>query len=209
VAYGAAAVPETMGGAGLATRTRDPVEVAQLLAVLEREPKLRAKVLAGQRARLDSLGQAAVAERVREGLRPLLEGTQEPRLAGSGAPGLNIVCPGYLSHPEAPMSQLARKLAEQFSEARVLALSPTTPLLSVEPQLEQDGKISVWRFSPDQPIPAGEDAPLPSSSSLEMAVRTSTGHTVVLEPLEAEQVEAASRRLAESLRRSGVTHARG
>jgi hypothetical protein len=197
-----------MGGAGLATRTRDPVEVAQLLAVLEREPKLRAKVLAGQRARLDSLGQAAVAERVREGLRPLLEGTREPRPAGSGATGLNIVCPGYLSHPEAPMSQVARRLAEQFSEARVLALSPTTPLLSTGPKVEVDGTISVWRFSPDQPIPAGADSPLPGSSSLEMAVRTSTGRTVFLEPLEAGQVEAASLRLAESLRRSGEAHAR-
>lgn len=107
------------------------------------------------------------------------------------------------------MSQLARKLAEQFSEAHVLALSPTTPLLSTGPKLEMNGKISVWRFSPDQPIPAGADAPLPSSSSLEMAVRTSTGRTVVLEPLEAGQVEAASRRLAESLHHSGEAHARG
>ncbi len=210
VAYGAAAVPETMGGAGLATRTRDPVEVAQLLAVLEREPKLRAKVLAGQRARLKSLGQAAVAERVREGLRPLLEGTQAPGVAWSSGSGLNIVCPGYLSHPRAPMSQLARKLAGQFSEARVLALSPAAPLLSKEPQLERDGDVPVWCFSPDQPIPAGADADtaLPGSSSLEMAVRTTTGRTVVLEPLEAGQVEATSRRLAQSLRQSGGSLAR-
>ncbi len=130
VAYGAAAVPETMGGAGLATRTRDPLEVAQLLAVLEREPKLRTKVLAGQRARLESQSQTAVAERVREGLKPLLEATLEPHPAslslreragvrvpritrepGFSGAGINIVCPGYLIHPRAPMSQLARKLA--------------------------------------------------------------------------------------------------
>jgi len=49
---------------------------------------------------------------------------------------------------------------------------------------------------------------LPGSSSLEMAVRTATGRTVVLEPLEAEQVEAVSHLLVESLRHSGVTHAR-
>jgi glycosyltransferase involved in cell wall biosynthesis len=207
VAYGAAAVPETMGGAGLATRTRDPVGVAQLLAVLEREPKLRAKVLAGQRARLESLGQGAVAERVREGLRPLLEGRLEPRPAWSSGAGINIICPGYLSHPLAPMSQLARKLAQQLPDSCVLALSPTAPLLSKGPRLESDGGISVWSFSPDQPI-AGADAPLPSSSSLEMAVRTSTSRTVMLEPLEAEQVGAAAHRLAESLRQSGAPHAR-
>jgi glycosyltransferase involved in cell wall biosynthesis len=210
VAYGAAAVPETMGGAGLATRTRDPVEVAQLLAVLEREPQLRARVLEGQQARLESLGQAVVAERVREGLRPVLEGLQGPSPTWSGTSGLNLVCPGYLSHPRAPRSQLARKLAGQFPEARVLALSPTTPLLSKGPRLEMDGKVSVWCFSPDQPLPAGVevDTALPGSSSLEMAVRTSTGRTVVLEPLEAGQVEATCRRLAESLRQSGGSHAR-
>jgi glycosyltransferase involved in cell wall biosynthesis len=208
VAYGAAAVPETMGGAGLATRTRDPVEVAQLLAVLEREPKLRAKVLAGQRARLKALGQKAVAERVREGLRPLLEERLEPRQAWSSGAGINIICPGYLSHPKAPMSQLARKLAQQVPGSCVLAVSPTTPLLSTEPKQESDGGVSVWSFSPDQPIPAGAGAPLPSSTSLEMTVRTSTDRTVKLEPLEADQVEAATRRMVESLRRSGATHAR-
>ena len=208
VAYGAAAVPETMGGAGLATRTRDPVEVAQLLAVLEREPKLRAKVLAGQRARLESLGQEAVAKQVREALEPLLEGRAEPRPVWSSGAGINIICPGYLSHPRAPMSQLARSLARQVADACVLALSPTTPLLSTGPRRESDGEVPVWSFSPDQPIPAGEDAVLPSSSSLEMAVRTSTGRTVVLEPLEANQVEAVSHSLVESLRHSGAIHAR-
>ncbi|MFP2907991.1 glycosyltransferase, partial [Pyxidicoccus sp. 3LFB2] len=44
VAYGAAAVPETMGGAGLATLSDDPGEVAELLAVLERSPALREQV---------------------------------------------------------------------------------------------------------------------------------------------------------------------
>jgi glycosyltransferase involved in cell wall biosynthesis len=208
VAYGAAAVPETMGGAGLATRTRDPVEVAQLLAVLEREPKLRAKVLAGQRARLAALGQEAVAERVREGLRPLLEGSLEPHAEWSSGARINIICPGYLSHPRTPMSQLARKLAQQVPGSCVLALSPSTPLLSTEPMQESDDGVAVWSFSPDQPITAGTDAPLPSSSSLEMAVRTSTGRTVNLEPLEENQVEAAAHRIAESLRRSGTTHAR-
>jgi hypothetical protein len=249
VAYGAAAVPETMGGAGLATRTRDPMEVAQLLAVLEREPALRKKVIAGQRSRLASLEQEAVAERIREELRPLLEGTLSPSTEPRSSARVDLVCPGYASHPRAPASQLARRLAEQIPEARVLALSPTPPLLSVSPRVEQEGSLSVWYFSPDQPLPkdASGDSQLPGSSSLELAVRTSSASAVFLDagaaaarsalphvqgrawatheatapvPEEARslgerliaydagKLETALRRLAESLRGSGVTHAR-
>jgi glycosyltransferase involved in cell wall biosynthesis len=183
VAYGAAAVPETMGGAGLATRTRDPLEVAQLLAVLEREPKLRQKIIAGQRARLASLGQEAVAEQIREGLRPLLEGTRTPTTESLPSAEVELVCPGYLSHPRAPASLIARGLAAQLPGAQVLALSPSTPLLSLGPRVEQAEGITVWHFSPDQPLPGStsEDAPLPGSSSLELAVRTSTASTVFLD----------------------------
>jgi hypothetical protein len=249
VAYGAAAVPETMGGAGLATRTRDPLEVAQLLAVLEREPELRQKIIAGQRARLASLGQEVVAEQIREGLRPLLEDAFAPSTEAFPSAVVDLVCPGYVSHPRAPSSLLARKLAEQLPGARVLTLSPTTPLLSVHPRVEQVESVTLWHFSPDQPLPAsmGANAPLPGSSSLELAVRTSTASTVFLDagttvarhvlshvqarawavhetaapvpaeaqalgdrliPYDANEVEAAVRRLVEPLRRSGVTHAR-
>ncbi len=183
VAYGAAAVPETMGGAGLATRTRDPMEVAQLLAVLEREPGLRQKIIAGQRARLASLGQEAVAEQIREGLRPLLEGALAPSTEAFPSAGVDLVCPGYVSHPHAPSSLLARRLAEQLPEARVLALSPTTPLRSADPRVEQVEGVTLWHFSPDQPLSAsmGASTPLPGSSSLELAVRTSTASTVFLD----------------------------
>ncbi|HYH95866.1 glycosyltransferase [Hyalangium sp.] len=183
VAYGAAAVPETMGGAGLATRTRDPVEVAQLLAVLEREPQLQRKIVARQRARLASLEQEAVAEQVREGLRPFLEGSRVAPPEAPAAASVELVCPGYVSHPRAPASLLARKLAEQLPEARVLALSPATPLLSTSPRVDRSGSTPIWHFSPDQPLPASasEALPLPGSSSLEMAVRTSAVKTVFLD----------------------------
>ncbi|WP_224245788.1 glycosyltransferase [Hyalangium gracile] len=182
VAYGAAAVPETMGGAGLATRTREPMEVAQLLAVLEREPKLRQKVIEGQRERLASLGQQAVAEQLREGLRPLLEGTLAPPAKPPSSARVELVCPGYASHPRAPASLLARRLAEQLPEARVLTLS-ATPLRSVSPRVEQEGGTAVWHFSPDQPLSGAPSAgtPLPGSASLELAVRTSSASAVFLD----------------------------
>lgn len=185
VAYGAAAVPETMGGAGLATRTGDPVEVAQLLAVLEREPGLRQEIVAGQHARLASLGQEQVAGQIREGLGPWLEGALLARARPAASPGVavDLVCPGYMSQPHAPASLLARELVRQLPEARVLALSPATPLLSTAPWVTLLEGFSVWQFSPDQPLPSSPDRefPLPGSSSLEMAVRTSTARTVFLE----------------------------
>ncbi|WP_224361055.1 glycosyltransferase [Hyalangium versicolor] len=182
VAYGAAAVPETMGGAGLATRTRDPLEVAQLLAVLERKPELRQKVIAGQRARLAALGQEAVAQQIREGLRPLLEGSLAPTTEPPLSERVDLVCPGYVSHPRAPSSLLTRRLAEELPEARVLALSSTT-LHTVSPRVQQEKGFSVWSFSPDQPLPvaASADAPLPGSSSLELAVRTTRATPVFLD----------------------------
>jgi hypothetical protein len=185
VAYGAAAVPETMGGAGLATRTRDPVEVAQLLAVLERDPKLRQKITAGQRARIASLGQEQVAGQIREGLEPWLEGALLPRARPVGSPGVGVdlVCPGYVSQPQAPASILARELVRRLPEARVLTLSPATPLLSTAPWVTLREGCSVWQFSPDQPLPSSPDADLalPGSSSLELAVRTSAASTVFLD----------------------------
>jgi glycosyltransferase involved in cell wall biosynthesis len=185
VAYGAAAVPETMGGAGLATRTRDPVEVAQLLAVLEREPKLRQEIIAGQRARVSSLGQEQVAGKIREGLEPWLEGALLPRARPAASHGVEVelVCPGYVSHPQAPASLLARELIRQIPEARVLALSPATPLLSTAPRMTRLEGILVWQFSPDQPLSSSPDVdiPLPGSSSLELAVRASTARTVFLD----------------------------
>jgi len=185
VAYGAAAVPETMGGAGLATRTRDPVEVAQLLAVLEREPGLRQRIIAGQRERLASLGQEPVAAKIREGLEPWLEGALLPRANPVPASGVavDLVCPGYASQPQAPASLVARELARQLPEVRVMALSPATPLLSTVPRFTEPEGISVWQFSPDQPLSSSPngDVPLPASASLEMAVRTSATHTVFLD----------------------------
>jgi glycosyltransferase involved in cell wall biosynthesis len=175
VAYGAAAVPETMGGAGVTTLSDDPVEVARLLAVLERRADLRQRMVEEQRARLRALGQETVAEQVREGLRPLLEGGA-PRPAPLPHPsGVELVCPDFERRPEAPLSELARRLLTALPEARVLALRGTS-----EPAPGPLGEAGVWRFMPDQPLPRAEGRPLPGSSSLEMAVRRSRGPVVLL-----------------------------
>jgi glycosyltransferase involved in cell wall biosynthesis len=170
VAYGAAAVPETMGGAGLTTLSGDPLDVARLLAVLERQPELRARVIAAQRARLRGLEQDTVAMAVREALRPLLEGALEGPAAPPLAPSVELVCPGFAAAPDAPMSRLARQLLERLPRARLLTLHVGLPLTSLAPAVEHGVAGEVWRFSPDLPLPRETSDEPPGSSSLETAV---------------------------------------
>jgi len=179
VAYGAAAVPETMGGAGLASLSDDPVEVAELLAVLERSPALRAQVLTAQRERLAALSQDAVAEQVREAFHGVLAGRQEPSRTPPRTASVELVCPGFTLRPDDAMSRLARRLAERLPGARILALRQRGAEPSLELGPEDVGGVPVWSFTPDQP-PRREAEPLPGSSALETAVRVSSAPVVLL-----------------------------
>lgn len=180
VAYGAAAVPETMGGAGVATLTNEPLEVARLLAVLERDPSLRQEVIAAQRARVEELGQEAVAEAVREGLRPFLEGTPRAPAAEADSKGVALVCPAFAAFPEAPESQLTRRLAEQLPGARVLTLDPHPLPGELAPRTLRQGGLEVRAFTPDEPLPREASRELPASSSLQSALREERAPTVFL-----------------------------
>jgi glycosyltransferase involved in cell wall biosynthesis len=181
VAYGAAAVPETMGGAGLTTFSRDPVDVAQLLAVVERDPGLRDQVLTAQRARVAALTQKAVAAQVRAALQGWLNGSG-PGPAQAPVhepPTVELVCPGLSARPDAPMSRLALELHRLLPGSRLLSLKGRgeEPALSFAPRPVEGAPV--WHFTPDQPVgPAPE--PLPGSSSLETWVRASSSPVVLL-----------------------------
>ena len=60
LAYAAGAVPDTLGGAGVQFAPKDLEVVAELLAALAFDDSLRAKVIAGQRRRLQDFGDARV-----------------------------------------------------------------------------------------------------------------------------------------------------
>jgi hypothetical protein len=77
LAYAAAAVPETLGGAGVQFSPKDLEVAAELAGALAFDDALRARVIAGQRRRLADFGDARV---LRE-LTALL-----PRLAPSAGP---------------------------------------------------------------------------------------------------------------------------
>ncbi|MCP3098537.1 glycosyltransferase [Myxococcus sp. K15C18031901] len=180
VAYGAAAVPETMGGAGLATLTDAPEDVAELLAVLDRRPSLRAQVLEAQRRHLTTLSQDLVARRVREAFDEVLAARRAPEPAPTVQASVELVCPGFTVRPRDAATQLTRRLAERLPGARVLALSPRgTPSSGAPRTTTEVGGVPVWHFTPDQPVGRGVGA-LPGASSLESAVRVSSGKVVLL-----------------------------
>jgi glycosyltransferase involved in cell wall biosynthesis len=60
LAYGAAAVPETLGGAGLCFTPKDLEYAAELLGTVVYDDGLRSEVISRQRRRLDDFGAATV-----------------------------------------------------------------------------------------------------------------------------------------------------
>jgi glycosyltransferase involved in cell wall biosynthesis len=66
LAYAAAAVPETLGGAGLAFAPKDLEQAAELLGALVYDEPLRRGVIAGQRRRLADFSRERVAESLKD-----------------------------------------------------------------------------------------------------------------------------------------------
>ncbi len=64
LAYRAAAVPETLGGAGVSFAPKDLECAAELLGMVVYDEELRTRVMAGQRRRLGAFSQAAAARHV-------------------------------------------------------------------------------------------------------------------------------------------------
>ncbi|WP_395822835.1 glycosyltransferase family 4 protein [Archangium minus] len=188
VAYGAAAVPETMAGSGLVSLTRDPLAVARLLAVLDHAPDLRERVVSGQKARLAALGQDAVAAQVREALEDVLESRDAPTPSPESW-DVDVVHPTLELAPEAPSARTARALASALrGQARVRLLTLKASGWPERPAPERaavEGDVPLFRFSPEQPLEREGGAP-PRSSSLEAALRVSPARVTLLFDCEPE-----------------------
>ena len=64
LAYGAAAVPETLGGAGVCFTPKDLEWAAEILGMLVYDEELRAAVIANQRQRAADFSLAVAAQRL-------------------------------------------------------------------------------------------------------------------------------------------------
>ncbi len=188
VAYGAAAVPETLGGAGVVTRTRDPIEVAKVLAVLDRHPELRARIISRQKRRVARFAPNVAAEPLWHALAPLLGGASpQPAVRESSREVVLIVCPSFDLEPDSSLTRAARALGNELSaaglHAPILALKACGWPEGTGPDVRKDGAVEVRSFSPELPmssdVPAGERGILPSSSSLETAVLVSSAPVVL------------------------------
>jgi len=71
VAYGAGAVPETLGGAGVLLREKSPVRVAALVNRILSDRQLRNNILTGQDRRLEEVAAFGYEESLRQCLQPL------------------------------------------------------------------------------------------------------------------------------------------
>ena len=71
LAYAAGAVPDTLGGAGVQFAPKDLEYAAELLGLLAFDDGLRAKVIAGQRRRLEDFGDARILRELEAMLRRL------------------------------------------------------------------------------------------------------------------------------------------
>ena len=65
LAYAAAAVPETLGGAGLSFAPKDLEQAAELLGALIYDEALRQQVIAGQRRRLLDFGRDRIEPQIK------------------------------------------------------------------------------------------------------------------------------------------------
>jgi glycosyltransferase involved in cell wall biosynthesis len=72
VAYGAGAVPETLGGAGLLFSPKDLELAAELLGTVVYDADVRRGVLAGQRKRLQAFAPVVIEERLKDTIAELV-----------------------------------------------------------------------------------------------------------------------------------------
>ncbi len=150
LAYGAAAVPETMGGRGVVFDEKHFAALAEVVQVLSSDAELRARVVAGQRARVAELSFDATKAALGEALAPFLPSPRRPKRAGK--PRVAVVVQRYgediTGGAEAHARQVALRLA-RHARVEVLTTCASDHLTwaNALPAGEtRDGPVTVHRF---------------------------------------------------------------
>jgi len=157
MAYAAAAVPETLGGAGIGFDEKRFALLAELAVRLGTDARLRSRVLAGQRRRLEALGADHSERQLSAALASV--GLRRParRLARPRRPRVGIVVqrygPGVTGGAEAHAAQIVARLRRHW-DIRVLtscAMDHLTWANALPPgESEVDG-VPVLRFANPRP----------------------------------------------------------
>lgn len=155
LAYGAAAVPETMGGRGVVFDEKHFAALAQVVSTLATDAPLRDRVVAGQRARVAELSCAATVRALSKALAPWV--SAPPRRRPRKRPRLAVVVQRYgddiVGGAEAHARQVATRLAAH-ADVEVLttcAVDHLTWANALPAGDSRDGKVAVRRFPVEAP----------------------------------------------------------
>jgi glycosyltransferase involved in cell wall biosynthesis len=156
LAFAAAAVPETLGGAGLAFDEKHFAGLAELALALAHDESLRGPLLEGQRRRLQAFSRRATSEalsRALAGWRP----PEPPRRPPRRRPRVAVVVQRYgaslTGGAEAHARMVAQRLADHC-QVEVLTSCARDHLTWANldpPGEERDGRVRVHRFPVRQP----------------------------------------------------------
>ncbi len=168
LAFGAAAVPGTMGGAGIVFDTKHFAALAELVITVTEDDVLRRKIVEGQQQRLTELSALASEQALARALETLdspsssrehsLRSSREQSREGRRrAPKVAIVVQRFGSEitggAEAHARQLALKLAPHL-DLTVLTTCATDHLTwanALPEGIEDDGPLTVHRFATEAP----------------------------------------------------------
>lgn len=152
LAFGAAAVPETMGGRGLVFDEKHFAALAELAQLVTTDTELRRKVIDGQRERVKELS----FEATRSALAACLP-VESAQAKTSKKPRVAIVVQRYGETLTGGAESHARQVAQQLSphaRVEVLTTCATDHLTwanELEPGESRDGAITVHRFRVRRP----------------------------------------------------------
>ena len=154
LAFGAAAVPETMGGRGVVFDEKHFAALAELVMQIKGDPAMRGRIVEGQRARLDELSAQSSLVALREALETVApDVVPAPRHRKKSRPKVALVVQRYGEKISGGAEAYARHVAHHLApHAHVTVLTTaasdhltwqdTMPLGD-----SVDGPIAVKRFS--------------------------------------------------------------
>lgn len=163
LAFGAAAVPETLGGRGIVFDEKHFAGLAELVKLVTDDATMRTKLVQGQHERLNELSFSATREALKAALSPSpLErgegwGEGRTRRSASRKVRLAIVVQRYGEHLTGGAEAHARQVAHHLAPHATIEVLTTcaadhlTWANELEPGRSKDGPITVHRFPVRRP----------------------------------------------------------
>ncbi len=155
LAYAAAAVPETLGGRGIAFDEKHFAMLAELLVELFADQKLRARVVAGQRKRLAELSADAAQRALSEALEPIGAAAKPVRAHLARKPRVAFIVQRYgevTGGAEAHARAVAMHLAPHWdiTVLTTCAKDHLTWANELPAGPDRDGPVKVLRFATER-----------------------------------------------------------